>query len=88
MATSENLNTSSLLRSTKIPQLDNIESDFHANLLENIVLTLFSSIIKNPVLSVWFYYLPFLSNIETQVRDTFPLNLQNTINFKPLEQGN
>ena len=36
--------------------------------LETIVFAIFFCIIKNPLVSVWYYHLPFLSNIETQVR--------------------
>ena len=38
---------------------------------ENIVFTKFSGIIKNLVLSVLYYHLPFLSKIETQVLPPF-----------------
>ena len=37
---------------------------------ENIVFTIFSCIIKNPIVLVWNYHLPFLSNIITQVNST------------------
>ena len=35
--------------------------------MENIVFSIFSCIFQNHVVSVWYYHLPFLSNIETQV---------------------
>ena len=40
---------------------------FSCNFLEDMVLKVFFGIFQNPVVSVWYYYLPFLSNIETQV---------------------
>ena len=36
--------------------------------LENRAFTVFSGIIQNPAVSVWYYHLPFLSNVEIQVR--------------------
>ena len=36
-------------------------------LLENTVFTVFSGIIHNPIISVWYYHMPFFSNVETQV---------------------
>ena len=35
--------------------------------LENIVFNIFSSILYIPIVSVWYYRLPFYSSIETQV---------------------
>ena len=35
--------------------------------LENSVFTEFFGIIRNPVASVWYYHMPFFSNVETQV---------------------
>ena len=55
-------------------QLDNIESDFHAIFIENTVLTVFSGRIQNPM-SVWYYYMPFFSNVETQVLINTPQDL-------------
>ena len=35
--------------------------------LKNTFFTVFSCIIQNPIVSVWYYRLPFFSNVETQV---------------------
>ena len=35
--------------------------------LKNTVFTVFSCIIQNPIVSVWYYHMPFFSNVETQV---------------------
>ena len=35
--------------------------------LKNTVFTVFSCIIQNPVVSVWYYHMPFFSNVEAQV---------------------
>ena len=35
--------------------------------LKNTVFTVFSGIIQNPIVSVWYYHMPFFSNVETQV---------------------
>ena len=35
--------------------------------LKNTVVTVFSCIIQNPIVSVWYYHMPFFSNVETQV---------------------
>ena len=40
---------------------------FSCYFLENMVLTVFFGIFQNPFVSSWYYYLPLLSNIETQV---------------------
>ena len=34
--------------------------------LKNTVFTGFSGIVQNPVVSVWYYHMPFFSNVETQ----------------------
>ena len=52
----------------KIYKLDNFETDFHAIFIENTVLTVFSGIIKNSVVSVWYYHMPFFSDVETHVK--------------------
>ena len=41
--------------------LNQIYCYFH---LKKIVFTVFSSIVESPVVTVWYYHLPFLSNIE------------------------
>ena len=62
-----NLNRSGSVPITSNPQLDNIESDFHGIFIGKLFFTIFSGIILNPILSVWYYHLPFLSKIKTQV---------------------
>ena len=47
---------------TKLPKFykqDNIESDVHAIFIENTVFTVLSGRIPNPVVSVWYYHMPF-----------------------------
>ena len=43
------------------------------------LLLQFACIIQNPVVSVWYYHLPFFINVETQVP---PLSLYFYINFE------
>ena len=52
----------------KIYKLDNIESYFNAIFIENSVFTVYSGIIQNPVVSLWYYHMPFFRNFEIQVR--------------------
>ena len=35
--------------------------------LKNTVFTVFTGIIQNPIVLVWYYHMPFFSNVETQV---------------------
>ena len=35
--------------------------------MKNTVFTLFSGIIQNLIVSVWYHHIPFFSNVETQV---------------------
>ena len=59
----------------KVPKIYNqttLNLSFMHFSFENFIFTIFSGIIKNPVVSVWYYHLPFLSNIETQVKSGLP----------------
>ena len=67
LATLQNVNESSLLQITKIYNWTILYQIFWIFVLKNTVFTLFSCIIQNPVVSVSYYPLPFLSNVETQV---------------------
>ena len=54
----------------KVPKIYNsriLNQSFIKFSLDNIVLTICSGIFQNPVVLVWYYHLPFYSNIETQV---------------------
>ena len=54
----------------KVPTIHNqtiLNQIFMLFSLNNTVLTVFSGIIQNPVISVWQYHMPFFSNVETQV---------------------
>ena len=87
LATSENLNSSSFLTITKNPQLDNIKSDFIQFLLESLVFTIFSGITLNHIVLILYYHLPFLSNIEAQVKILCQLfNYIDTRCCQPIDQ--
>ena len=57
------------------PQKDNIESDLYAIFIGKRCFTVFFGISLNPVVSVWYYHLPFFNNVETQVPQEFPRTL-------------
>ena len=58
-ATAENVNGTSLLKITKNPPLDNIESDFHVIFVEKQCFYSISGLIQSPVVSVLYYHMPF-----------------------------
>ena len=54
----------------KVPKLHNytiLNKIVMLFLLKHTVFTVFSGTIKNPIVSVWYYHMPFFSNVETQV---------------------
>ena len=74
LASSANLYAPSLLQvcyKFATPDLQSTTRQYlkknHAIFIEKYCFTVFSSRFENPVLSLWKYHLPFLSNIETQV---------------------
>ena len=51
--------------------------------LKNTVFTVFSGINQNPVVSVWYYHMPY---VETQVRYTPTVSRDYTVQWNVLEQ--
>ena len=64
LAPSENVNKLSLLHITRNLQLDNIKLDFHSIFIgKHCFFLVFSCIIQNHAVTVWYYHLPLFINV-------------------------